>query len=471
MRMAIGIAQSIVNEESYSGYNYEVSTGYYKVLGLFNHSFKEDRSSIVMVMNYGNAIFAIAFLVPFFRICSRFWDRTIAVVSSIILMTIPIWWTIGLYGHPMLISAFFVFLALDFLTIPTAHFQRWRLLKHWLLIFLGGLALGFALWFRMDAVLMFPLVPAAMIIRGRRPIRSIFSSIGLGVMALWVMWTLKSTGSGEAGGQGLGSVLEVAANYHNLERLASRFTEGLVIPALGFHPLYAAVLLVSGYRMWRDKEFPTIGFVFPVVLINWLFWLPNPSPARHYVFAAPALAIGIGLLIGIYGRKIMKGTDRGPLIVTGVLVLIGIFVSEAMFPVVQRFYPWKHGVQDYSYRAPIRWVYLNKVRTQEAFLNGADFAETLLTMDQRGKPVLALTDYRLATTLRLVENRDECAASLRTVQKPYPNLYRLEVGGNLLLIPDTYEWPDVHTFLPPDTPKTLSVVVDGKSSFKDFASY
>ena len=149
-------------------YANNVSAGYYAFLYLFEDLLKENRSLLFPLMNYTNAVCSILMVIPFFYVIRRYWGFAAAVIANLLLVSIPIWWHLSRYGHPQIPAILFMFIGLALIGyrsyLKSLKSTAGMLFTYDILVIT---TLIISLTMRMDAILMFPLIFACLLLEGR----------------------------------------------------------------------------------------------------------------------------------------------------------------------------------------------------------------------------------------------------------------------------------------------------------------
>ena len=415
-RVAAGVLEAVRDDASVgeSGIrNNSVSYAYSFLLLAFGDAVRRDPTSLYPIMNYVNVIAATLATLPFLVVMRRYFGLTAAVGATLTLIVVPVWWNLALYAHPMMPAA------LVFLCALAAVGLRDRFVRA-----TGSSAAGIAvdaavvgllaltLMFRLDAVLLFPMLTACLRLEGRSWLRSFAESIGWAVLALAIFIGVRQA-IFPAGGA-LGNVLGSLERWHDPARLLPNLVRGTTIFVLACHPLFVALFGVGAVLLVRRRAWDALFFLVPTIAINYLFWLPNPSPSRHFMYVAPVLAAGVGVAVAmlVRGSATVWGARIAAVGVAASLVPASLLLAEAYFPLLQRAYPWKYGVQDYSARAPIRAITANKARTEEYFRSASRIGETLAGLSASDRPYLVIVDPR-PVQVELLMHAPESESRLR----------------------------------------------------------
>lgn len=396
-RVAAGVLDA-VREDARVGEsqirNNSVSYAYSYLLLAFRDTVRDDPAALYAVMNYVNAVAATLATLPFFIVMRRYFGLLAATGATIVLMAVPVWWNLALYAHPMMPAVLFFLCALAAVGYREQFVRSGRRMAFAVDAVVVAL-LALTLMFRLDAVLLFPMLTACVRLEGRSWTASFAVSIAWAVLALTLFIIVRKLifpGGGELGG-----VLTSLGYWHDPARIFENFVRGVTIFVLAAHPLFLALYGVGVVLLLLRRAWSALFFLLPTLVLNVLFWLPNPSPSRHFMYVAPVLAAGVGVTLAmLFRRGPDTATSRVPIVAASAagLALASLLVAEAYFPLLQRAYPWKYGVQDYSARAPIRSIVANKTRTEAYFRRAGAIGEHLAALPAAGQPYLVIVDPR-----------------------------------------------------------------------------
>ena len=288
-RMLLGMLDSLAHGTHFTSpllYNRQVSFGYYSLIYALTAIFGHSAATIIAVMNAVSLVSAVLFVIPFYLVVERLFDRNTAIAACVILPLVPDWWNSALYGHPNMPGMLLFFSGLALLA---------RSAKVGLAVRLGSvLLIAAALSFRFDLILLFPAIAAVILSRDSRLAvgarRTIFYVIGAIVIFKLIQFTLPPL----HGGPRPESMFVLLHRYQSPSRFfGSR--AGFVRPfaAVGgaFGPLLLLLIVPACWILLRRKNFPQTLFTVAVIAIQIVFWLPNPTPVRHYIPMGPAVAV------------------------------------------------------------------------------------------------------------------------------------------------------------------------------------
>src|SRR5690606_11944581 len=134
--------------------------------------------------------------------------------------------------------------------------------------------------------------------------------------------------------------------WHDPARLLPNLVRGTTIFVLACHPLFVALFGVGAVLLVRRRAWDALFFLVPTIAINYLFWLPNPSPSRHFMYVAPVLAAGVGVAVAmlVRGSATVWGARIAAVGVAASLVPASLLLAAAYLPLLQPAYPWKYAV-------------------------------------------------------------------------------------------------------------------------------
>ncbi len=400
-RMINGIIDSITNRDPFRSpllYNCTISYGYYALLYLFAPIFKTNLALVIPFMNYINVISATLIIIPLFFLVRRYWGTTAAILSNILLIFVPSWWNVSLYGHPMTQAILFMFVGLALIgsrsQLTSLKASRWKLIGLDILIIV---AFSLCLMFRFDAILMFPLITACLLLERYSFKMVVFRSILFGFLPFAIFIVFKSI---------LLDMTIVNALFTTFQRISKApgyleskvsfdLVRALALWGLACHPLYLLAFYISCCHISYKRNYLALFFILPVFILN-LSWLINPSPARHFIYMAPVLAVGIAIWLSgaPWGITFPAKHNRilRPIPLAILFMVVGLVSSELMYPIVRAHYPWKIAPQNYSTRAYIRSIFINKYYSEKYFHDASRFGQDLLKIEPKRRPILVVAD-------------------------------------------------------------------------------
>lgn len=300
-RMVMGIIDSITSNKPLGSsmlYGRDISFAYFVLLDFFRPIFKTNLALIIPFMNYINALSAILTVIPFFFLVKRYWGTSIAIVANILLMFLPVWRVTSQYGHPMTGAVLFMFIGLALIgyrSFLSSLRLGWKKLILWDVLIIASFAL--CLMFRLDAILMFPLIPACLLLENY-PFKKIVSpSILYSFFPIIVFKVMQSQLPLIPEVEKSNGIVEQLLLWNNPTRYFDNFVFGNLLFVWGLNPLLFLVFFISCIYLVYKKSYSSLFFILPTVLLNYIFWLPNPAPARHFIYLSPVVAVSIAIFL------------------------------------------------------------------------------------------------------------------------------------------------------------------------------
>jgi hypothetical protein len=436
MRMIINIIQSLKDDVSFYGYNYNISFAYYYLLELFRDYFIESYENLFIVMNYLSVCFAVFAQVPLYFIVKRYWDSKIAILTCVVFATMPVWWNLSLYGHPMIPSTALFLAGLSLYTTNIFQNKNLSAYKAGLLV-LSILIFSASLSFRLDTILLFPLLTAIFILNRESIYYSFAKSILIGICSLAIFIFLQNTYGAiqaESGLSGFSSVLERMADYHNLSRFLDSMKKGLISFSFAMGHVYLLLFSAGVIFLAIKKDYKSLFFLLPVSIINLIFWLPNPTPVRHFVYVAPIIAFGCSLFVFQFGSRYIKITNAKTIILCFFVLFVSVLSSELLFPLAKAHYPWNYKAQDFSWRIPIRSTPISKRNIEEHFYASKITSQCLVKELDNIPNIIVGESLPLIMYIQMLSEDNikfsEYATANRTV------FFKVRLGESTFYIPD-----------------------------------
>jgi hypothetical protein len=316
-------------------YGYPFSFGYYYLLyHLVPHAILTNSAALIKVMNavgFGSAVGSIALLGLYL---SRLYGVGAALVVALIFAFCPLYLELGASGHPELPALFLLLLGAYLLTFATD--SALSTIERSLSAITATVAILAALCIRSDVLLSLPFLAIASRsksvsigahVRDMLP-RILLIAVALVGFLILQRIVLKSFGT--SGHEELARYLSFSDNLRLVKK-------GLVIIVLGTGvasiAMCAIVLAVPRLRNLAVADAVAIG---SLLLLSLILWLPNPDPARHFLFLSLASALVIGL--GVTRRASL------PVALTiGILTPIASqALGELLYPTVVAHYDWSY---------------------------------------------------------------------------------------------------------------------------------
>ena len=335
-RVLVGIVDAITHGKPFLGglmYGQDASPGYYAVLQYIIPRFGIDIHNLARALNNIALICSILCLVPLYIIAKSFGGRSTALSAIVLIYTVPVWWSVSEYAHPIWPALLFFLLALALTALRPAFSGLGK-------YFCDGtvtLALAISFSMRMDAVLMAPMMLAFCLDRGRVSFVAVLRLVLCGLAALAVVGILKAVNPNPLLDTSAGSVWSLFVEYHNFSRFVLNFKNAQFSFARAVNPFLLTSFVASVIYMICKRDLRALLLIVPTVAINYLFWIPNDN-TRHFLYLVPALVFGVARVTGdlmdgaLSSHKITKLCAISGLVFVGISsVLHPIFDGKTIF--------------------------------------------------------------------------------------------------------------------------------------------
>ena len=317
-------------------YGANFSFGYYEIVYKFmNSSILENPNKLISAVNtigLFSAVLAVVFL-----ICSVSFQHgaQAAFVTAAIFGLSPMILDLATSGHPILPALAAFFLGVALMVYPSAGTNRAIL---WTV---AGLVFLLSLSIRAEVLLAFcwPVVAGADTSSFMRFVRTSAVRV-LPPLAATVVFFVAQTKYVAAGsGGGMGSLLDFMQTFYDFRKIGHGL--GFFTIGSGFATLaLASLCVVLAYKSIKQRVNGKTQILFAyllepsaLMLPCFAFWLPNPSPARHFLFAILGVSLFIGILLQFIKLKPMHTTLLIVFAVVG-----NQLIGELLRPVVVRAY-------------------------------------------------------------------------------------------------------------------------------------
>jgi len=316
-------------------YGYSISFGYYYFFyNLVPNAVLLNSTTLIAWMNalgYCSATIAIALLGLYL---SRLYGVRVALLSTLIFAFSPTYLELGTYGHPELPALCLLLLGAYLLTFAAP--QQASAAQRFIVATFATAAILAALCVRSDVLLALPFVAIA---RGGksdsvrahaldmlpRVIPIVVAALGFFVLQREILKSVGTSGHSE-----LLRYLSFSDDLASLKKAPIIIVLGTGIASM----ILCAILTVTRrYRLFGVVDALAIG---SMVLLSVALWLPNPAPARHFLFVSLAAALIIGLCLA-------RRVSLPIVLAVGILTpLANQALSEMAYPFVVRHYNWAY---------------------------------------------------------------------------------------------------------------------------------
>ena len=381
-RMLLGLVDTLTNGTPFDSsllYNRQVSFGYYGFWYLLAPLIGNTPQALAAAMNWLAFASVVLFVIPQYAINEQMFGRHVATVSGLILSVTPVWWSYGLFAHPITTALLLFFTGLAIV----CRYERVPPLA----VRLGILGLfSTALMFRFDCVLLFMVVFALLLANRKLPFiepAKEFSLYLFGSIFLFV--TVQRSLPAVTQGDAPKSILTLLSQYQNLSLFLPGIRSTLITLITGFTGLLLLTVPISAWLLYRRRDYPALLLVPGFIAANVVFWIPNPGTgARHFLMMAPAMSISAALVV-VWFFSWNRVPVRFPLLpwAAGVVTAIGVVSTSEL---------QHHSKEGYYFRSPFeRSFQVDGEKIDEA----QRIAAQLVRLPPLGTPVVVLSDSTL----------------------------------------------------------------------------
>jgi hypothetical protein len=297
----------------------------------------------------------------------------------LILTATPVWWSYGLFAHPITTALLLFFTGL-------ATLCRYARVPP-LTVRLSVLGLfSAALMFRFDCILLFIVVFALLWANRKLPFIELAKEFSLYLVgSVFLFLTAQRSLPAVTEGDAPKSLLTLLSQYQNLALFLPNIRSTLFILVAGFTGLLLLTVPISAWLLYRRRNYPALLLVSGFIAVNLIFWIPNPGTgARHFLMMAPAMSTS-GALVVVAFFSWNKLRVHFPLLpwAAGVVATTGLVSTSEM---------QHHSKEGYYFRSPFEWSFQVD---REKIDNAQRIAAQLLRLPPLGTPVVVLSDSTL----------------------------------------------------------------------------
>ncbi len=314
-------------------YGLSFSFGYYHLLyAVAPAHFLLDPDQAAQLINALGLVFGGLLALSCSLLLEKLFGGPVAAAATISFLGSPVMLPFNISGHPMVAATAVVFFSAWLILLA----QERSLWARSILLSLGFFLLTMGLTFRAEIAFAFPFVIALTWLRASSSVRckiqwALFTS-GMCCFAFVVFLILQHAYvAGEGGG------IRVLGDFVSSFFRPRRIGQGVAVLILGMGicTLLSLIMCVLSRRF----EAPTVRLALVlggiVAVPSLLFWLPNPFPARHFLFSI----FGAYVILSACAEKLMPSIARA-ILMGMVCILANQFCAELAYPILVRSYNW-----------------------------------------------------------------------------------------------------------------------------------
>ncbi|MGB7417053.1 MAG: hypothetical protein WA902_22860 [Thermosynechococcaceae cyanobacterium] len=395
-RVAVGLIESIRADQPLANsllYGLDKSFAYFAFLDIFSPLLRENPGLVVPIMNYANALASIVLIIPFYLLIKKHWGIISAIFANLVLMSVPVWHQTSLYGHPMVPAVTFVILGFFLIDLRSQKGQTESASIQLLALdFLVVAILSVSLMLRLDSIMTFLFIPGLLLLNRESYTNICIRSSCYIILPIFIFFATKSVVSGlnmpETNASS--SFLDQLLLWHSFTRFQENLIYGNILFIKAFNPLYLLIFLLACFYFFKKKRIELLIFVLPLFIFSYLFWLPNPSPERHFIYGTISYAVAISIFLNDSYHLIRRKT-QGRSYIQSVVLFCAVFLLVVSH------------IKDY--KPP---YYASGITANELNLLGRHLQD----FERRDNPILVIGDV-IPTLLYMQNSSDLVRVSLK----------------------------------------------------------
>lgn len=394
-RMVTGVAYgAATGNHIFAGHHYgiEFSFGYYELLyRLMPESALRNPDYVARFVNNLGIVFTFFFALNLGLMLNKLVGRGVAAFSAIGFLFCPLILPFLSSGHPMIGACAFLFLGCWLILISIEKKNAYTVA---IFFIFACLSLILSLTLRGEVALAFPFVVVAYLVSAKR---QGYLSLSRGMAVCLVMllafgcflYFQRPFVVSEGGAAN--SLGEFMSRYASIKKIARGI--GTILEEFGIVSLL--LLVLAGLRLKDKANLPLLLACLALIIPSLLFWLPTPSPARHFVIPI----LGLYILLGQLWSNRLNGVQ--PSIVMAILLVLGNqALAELTRPIIAKGSFTTSGVRLPSQQVPLGFFPLDQQANMahEAALR----AEAIELTAAKPQKLLILSNHLYYTIPRLL---------------------------------------------------------------------
>lgn len=316
-RMVTGVVYgAATGNHIFAGHHYgiEFSFGYYELLyRLIPESALRNPDYVARFVNNLGIVFTFFFALNLGLMLNKLVGRGVAAFSTIGFLFCPLLLPFLSSGHPMIGACAFLFLGCWLILISIEKKNAYTVA---IFLIFACLALILSLTLRGEVALAFPFVVVAYLVSAKRQghlslLRGMTVCLVMLLAFGCFLYFQRPFVVSEGGAaNSLGGFM---SRYASIKKIA-RGT-GTILEEFGIVSLL--LLALAGLRLKDKANFPLALVCLTLTLPSLIFWLPTPSPARHFVIPI----LGLYVLLGQLWANRLNSVQ--PSIIMAILLVLG----------------------------------------------------------------------------------------------------------------------------------------------------
>ena len=397
-------------------YGAAFSFGYYQLFyALAPHEWLRHPDLVARLMNGFGVFSGILCACTCAAYLERLYGLRAALAATTAFFLSPVMLPLAFSGHPLVPAAACLFAGSTLL-----------LSRRWLPALV---LLSLALSFRAEVLLAFPFIALADANGMPRVWQAALRALVLAA-AFLVFLAFQHHYIGEHGGGGLAKLRDFAHSYLNALHVGRG--AGVLVLATGLASAALGLLAFVKLRAWQDR-----ALILLLAAPALVFWLPNPTAARHFFF--PVLAACLAL--GLYAERSARTTLPRTLLLAVLIVAVNQAIAELVRPLIVARYPWSYDLpvaRRAAQRFPIGAFSLDQ-RANQAFAS-LEREEAMQLARQAPRRLLVLAGSDEYFIAQLLAHDPQ----LRWTESVWNGIYVTELAGgqrSIVIVDKASGWP------------------------------
>jgi hypothetical protein len=273
-------------------YGIEFSFGYYDLLyHLIPENELQNPDYVARFVNNLGVVFTALFALNLSLMLDKLLGREVAAFTAIGFLFCPLIIPFLASGHPMIGACAFLFLGCWLLLLS---YEKKTAGSATLCLVFAFIALTVSLCLRGEVALAFPFVAVAYWVSAKKQGRPSLSQgfiVCLVIAAAFACFLYLQRPFVVSHGGAAKSLVGFVERFASLKKAAA----GFAVVLYEFGLLSLLLLPIAGFRFWDKINYPLVIACLILIIPALIFWLPTPSPARHFIFPILGLYVLLGL--------------------------------------------------------------------------------------------------------------------------------------------------------------------------------
>ncbi|NOT85089.1 MAG: hypothetical protein HOP02_10030 [Methylococcaceae bacterium] len=438
VRMVAGIVYGgVTGDHIFAGYHYglKFSFGFYEILyHLIPENLLIDPDYVAKVINDVGIVFAFIFAVGLSLMLNKLFDRGVPVFCAVGFLFSPVVLPFLASGHPLIGGCAFLFLGC-WLVLVAGEKSQPATTALYLTFAFAALTIGLCL--RGEVVLAFPFIAAAYWVKSPKNQHNWLFGLAVGLVLTlafgYFLYLQRPFIASE--GRAVSSVLGFLSEYLLIGQMLKGV--GIVVLAQGIVTAILLLLAIALRVKDRNMNLPLVLVCLALSLPSLLFWVANPTPARHFIIAI----LGLYLLLGQLWIDKLNNV-KAALFLSAWLVFGNQAIAELGHLIIVNSFHWSNSYgadRKASQKFPLGFFPLDQQANKAA--EDALRAEAVQVVAAKPQRLIILADSEFYLVARLLAD-DTSLRLLRSKIGNFPVLLLKNTYRQIYIVSEKYlYWP------------------------------